>query len=179
MSEFLKAALLYLKLGFSVIPIRAREKKPLLAWEEYQNRRATEEEIKAWRSRWPDSNIGLTTGEVSGLVVFDLDSIEAKDKFKELIPDYDLATVPRSRTGKGWQLFFKHPGTPIRNRAGIIPGLDVRGDGGYVVVPPSIHPNGKVYRWEIPINGELPELPVDLFKLISSPTGNGSESGYC
>lgn len=86
--------------------------------------------------------------------------------------------MPRSRTGKGWQLFFKHPGTLIPNRAGIISGLDVRGDGGYVVASPSIHPSGKVYKWEVPLTGELPELPVDLFKLISSPTENGSESGY-
>ncbi len=47
--------------------------------------------------------------------------------------------------------------------------MDVRGDGGYVVAPPSIHPNGKAYKWEVPIKGELPKLPLELFKLISSP----------
>ena len=179
MNEFLRAALAYATRGLSVIPIQPREKKPLAPWEPSQSRRATEDEINSWWSKWPDANIGIVTGAISELVVIDLDSAEAKEMLKELFPTFDLATVPRSRTGKGWQLFFKHPGTPIQNRAGIIPGLDVRGDGGYVVAPPSIHPNGKVYKWQVPLTGELPKLPVDLFKLISSPTGNGSESGYC
>lgn len=166
----------YHKRGFSVIPIQAREKKPLIAWESYQTQRSTEEEIRAWWAKWPEANVGIVTGAVSGLVVIDLDSMEAKDKLKELLPYYDLTTVPRSRTGKGWQLFFKHPGVPIPNRAGVIPGLDVRGDGGYVVAPPSIHPNGKAYKWEVPINGELPKLPGEFYKLISSSASNGN--GY-
>lgn len=178
MSELLNAALAYQRDGFSVIPIQAREKKPLISWEEYQNRRATEEEINAWWAKWPEANVGLVTGAVSGLVVIDLDTVEAKDKLKDLVPGFDFSAVPRSRTGNGWQIFFKHPGLTITNRAGVLPGLDVRGDGGYVVAPPSIHPNGKAYKWEVPINGELPKLPVDLFKLISSPTGNGSESSF-
>ena len=177
MSELLAAALSYVKRGFCVIPIQAHEKRPLIAWEEYQDRAATEEEIKTWWAKWPEANIGIVTGAISGLVVIDLDSEEAKNNLKEMLPGYDLMAVPRSRTGKGWQLFFKHPGTPIQNRAGIIPGLDVRGDGGYVVAPPSIHPNGKVYKWQVPLTGELPKHPVDLFKLIAAPTGNGSESG--
>ena len=70
-----------------------------------------------------------------------------------------------------------HPGTLIQNRAGIIPGLDVRGDGGYVVAPPSVHPNGKTYKWEVPLNGELPELPPELLELISSPSNNEANDG--
>ena len=177
MSELLMAALAYQKKLFSVIPIAARDKKPLVGWETYQTRRPTEEEIGAWLAQWPDANIGIVTGAISGLIVIDLDTIEAKDKLKELLPGYDLRAVPRSRTGKGWQLFFKHPGVNVSNRAGIIPGLDVRGDGGYVVAPPSIHSNGKQYHWEVPINGELPTLPAELFKLISSPVFTG-ETGY-
>ena len=178
MTDLPKAALSYQKLGLSVIPIAPEDKRPLLPWEEYQTRTATEEEIRAWWAKWAEANVGVVTGVISGLVVIDLDSIEAKDKLKALLNGYDVSAVPRSRTGKGWHLFFKHPGALIPNRAGIISGLDVRGDGGYVVAPPSIHPSGKVYKWEVPLTGELPELPVDLFKLISSPTGNGSESGY-
>jgi len=173
MSEVLIAALAYAAQGFSVIPIQAREKKPLIAWDQFQTRRATVDEIRAWWTKWPDVNLGIVTGAISGLIVIDLDSIEAKDKLKKLLPTYDLNRVPRSRTGKGWQLFFKHPGVTLQNRAGIIPGLDVRGDGGYVVAPPSIHPNGKSYKWEVPIKGELPKLPVELFKLITSQNHNG------
>lgn len=131
MSELLTAALTYQKRGLSVIPIQAREKKPLVAWEEYQTRGAAEEEITAWWTKWPELNVGIVTGAVSGLVVIDLDTVGAKDKLRDLVPGFDFSAVPRSRTGNGWQIFFKHPGVPITNRAGVLTGLDVRGDGGY------------------------------------------------
>lgn len=105
MSELLTAALSYHKQGFSVIPLQAREKKPLIAWEEYQSRRAGEEEIRAWWSKWPDANVGVVTGAVSGLVVIDLDSVEAKDKVKELLADYNLSCVPRSRKARAGNYF--------------------------------------------------------------------------
>jgi len=174
MSELFAAALAYHKQGFPVIPIAPHEKKPLVSWEKYQLVRATPEEIEAWWTNWPDANVGILTGTVSGLVVIDLDSIEAKNKLKGLLNGSDFSVIPRSRTGKGWQLFFKHPGARIPNRAGIIPDLDVRGDGGYVVAPPSVHPSGKMYKWEVPIKGELPKLPVELFNLIVSH-GNGAK----
>ena len=177
MNDVLLAALAYARRRFSLIPIKPGEKKPIIAWGEYQRRHATEDEVMEWWMKWPDANVGIVTGTISRLVVIDLDTPEAKAKFKELVPGYDFSVVPRSRTGKGWQLFYKHPGVAIPNRAGIIPGLDVRGDGGYVVAPPSIHPNGKQYRWEVPINDELPALPPELFKLISSPNGSG-ENAY-
>jgi len=176
MNDRLNAALAYQKQGISVVPIAPRDKKPLIPWEECQHRRGGLEEITAWWSKWPDANVGVVTGAISSVVVIDLDSVEAKESLKALLPNFDLAIVPRSRTGKGWQLFFKHPGINVANRTGVTAGLDVRGDGGYVVAPPSIHPNGKVYKWEVPINGELPKLPVELFRLISSPAasdGNG------
>jgi hypothetical protein len=177
MNNLLTAALAYVKQVLSVIPVQAGEKKSLIAWEPYQSRRAREEEIRAWWAKWPQANIGIVTGAVSGLAVIDLDTVDAKDKLKELVQGFDLLSVPRSRTGKGWQLFFKHPGITIPNRAGVLPGLDVRGDGGYVVAPPSIHRNGKQYRWEVPITGELPELPSELLTLITSSAPNG-EHGY-
>jgi hypothetical protein len=175
MNQFLELAVSYVRCGLSVIPIQPREKKPLIRWEPYESQRASEDEISVWWRKWPDANVGIVTGTISGLIAIDLDTLEAKDKLKQLVPGFDFATVPRSRTGKGWQLFFQHPDVSIPNRAGIIPGLDVRGDGGYVVAPPSIHPNGKTYKWEVPINGELPKLPVELYRLISSLAPNASD----
>ena len=177
MNDLLPNALAYGKHGFSIIPIQPCEKKPLIRWDSYQNQRANVDELRIWWTQWPDANVGIVTGAVSGLIVIDLDTLEAKERLKALVPDFNLAVVPRSRTGKGWQLFFKHPGVNIPNRAGVIPGLDVRGDGGYVVAPPSIHPNGKTYKWEVAINGELPKLPLKLFNLISSSTSN-DQPGY-
>jgi len=170
-----EAALNYCKRGLSIIPIKPKDKKPLIAWEEFQTRRADEDEIKSWFDKWQDANIGTVTGQISGTIVIDIDSDEAKDRLKQKAGDYDLDTVPRTRTGRGWQLMFKHPGEKIQNRAGILPGLDVRGDGGYVVLPPSVHANGKNYKWEVPLNGELPKLPQQLFSLITSGNGTGQE----
>ena len=70
---FLNAALMYSKVGFSVIPLRPKEKLPLFPWSEFQKRRASEDEIKKWWSDYPSANIGLVTGTVSGIAVVDLD----------------------------------------------------------------------------------------------------------
>src|SRR5215831_3135978 len=113
MSDILTAALSYRWERFSVIPIQPRGKTPLIRWEPYQKQRGTEEKIKVWWTKWPDANVGIVTGVVSELVVIDLDSAEARDKLKEFLPSFDLTKVPRSRTGKGWQLFFQHPGVPV------------------------------------------------------------------
>ena len=162
------ASIEYVGRSFSVIPIKPRGKEPIVAWKEFQTRRADEQEVRSWFDKWPNANVGTVTGEISEVVVIDLDSVEAKDRLKEQAGVYDLNCVPRSRTGKGWQLFFKHPGGKIPSRAGIFPGLDLRADGGYVVLPPSVHPNGKIYKWEVLLNGEFPKLPAELFKLITS-----------
>ena len=121
-----QAAVDYAKQNLSVIAIRPRDKKPLIAWEEFQTRRADEDEIRSWFDKWSDANIGTVTGQISGMVVIDIDSLEAKDRLKEHAGEYDLESVPRSRTGRGWQLFFKHPGGKILNRAGILPAI-IRG----------------------------------------------------
>jgi Bifunctional DNA primase/polymerase, N-terminal/AAA domain/Primase C terminal 1 (PriCT-1) len=190
MSDIMAAALDYAKQGWPVFPLHqpfdgrcscgdtdceSPAKHPRTT-HGLKDGTTDKDTVRAWWTKWPDANIGIVTGAISRLIVIDLDSAEAKDKLKEFLPDYDLTAAPRSRTGRGWQLFFKHPGVTVPNRAGIMPGLDVRGDGGYVVAPPSIHANGKVYKWEVP-NGELPKLPVELFKLISSPDAS-NENGY-
>src|SRR5437762_13142169 len=109
MAEMLHGAIDYRRLGFSVIPIKPKDKKPLIAWEPYQKEHAPEETIRFWFDNWPNANVGIVTGAVSDCVVIDLDSIEAKNKLKTLLGDYDLEVVPRMRTGNCWNLFFKHP----------------------------------------------------------------------
>lgn len=167
-SLLLDTAIAYRRRGFSVIPIQPRDKRPLISWEPYQTDPPTEKQIQEWFAKWPDANVAVVTGAVSDCVVIDLDSAQAADELKHAITDYDLTNVPRSRTGKGWQLFFQHPGVPVPNRAGVLPNMDVRGDGGYVVAPASIHPNGKAYKWEVPLTASLPKLPGALFAMITA-----------
>ncbi len=130
------------KQEFSVIPLR-RDKKPLLAWQEFQGRKPSEEEVEQWFTRWPDANIGIVTGAVSGLVVVDADGAEGLTWMKEHLP----VTSVYVQTGKGYHAYFRHPGGHIANATRIAPEVDIRADGGYVVAPPSVHDNGTVYSW--------------------------------
>lgn len=145
MNEILQAALEYSRQGFSVIPVSRGDKKPLIKWQRYQHERANEEQIKQWWAKWPDANVGIVTGEISGIFVLDCDSDEGERVIQE------MGSLPRTavaKTGKGHHYYFQHPGVPIRNFARKLPGLDLRGDGGYVVAPPSIHTTGVLYEWE-------------------------------
>ena len=96
--------------------------------------------IRSWWGRWPEANIGLVTGEASRLVVLDVDPrhgghVGLEELERQFGP---LPATVEAQTGSGGRhLLFKHPGQRVSNSAGILgPGLDVRGDGGYIVVPP-------------------------------------------
>lgn len=132
----------YLALGWSVIPL-GRDKRPLIRWEAYQHRTPTPEELADWRRRYRGANIGIVTGAVSGLVVLDEDGPDAQESLRGRV----LPPTPTARTGKGYHRYFRHPGRPVPNAVRILPGLDVRGDGGYVMAPPSVHPSGRRYEW--------------------------------
>ena len=110
--------------------------------------------IRGWWDRWPNANIGVVTGAPSGLVVLDVDLPDGPDSLATLQAEHGgLPATCQQTTGSGGrQLLFAHPDFPVGNRARLRPGLDVRGDGGYIVVPPSIHATGGRYQWE----GRLP-----------------------
>lgn len=135
----------YLNAGLSVIPIEARGKRPLVSWTVYQSRRSSEEEVRGWLMRWPAMNIGVVTGAVSGIVVLDVDGPRGDKSLHDNRLELPCTVV--SLTGNGLHYFFKHLRAHAPTRAGILPGLDIRGEGGYVVVPPSIHPTGRRYAW--------------------------------
>lgn len=183
----LEHALSYAARGWCVIPLRPRDKRPALAsWQEHQQRRAAEEEIRAWWSRWPGANVGVVTGAVSVLVVLDLDGPEVVNYAKER----GVPQTPVVATGKGFHVYFQHPGRPVPNAAALagIKGLDLRGDGGYVVAPPSLHPSGRRYAWckgRSPDDLPLAPMPDWLLELMetrnqtgSAVNGAGKEPGW-
>jgi putative DNA primase/helicase len=104
-------------------------------------------QIADWWRKWPDANIGVATGTASGFIVLDIDGYEALSRLRRLAGEHEpLPKVPVVRTARGWHLWFRpSPGVVIPSSAG--DGLDVRGEGGYVVVPPSVHATGHVYEW--------------------------------
>lgn len=161
-NDFLDCALEYARRGFSVIPIRG-DKKPHIRWEEFQKRRATEEEIRSWWGKWPTAMIGIVTGAVSGILVIDCDSEVGYRAIQELLPDSIVIPVARTPRG-GWHLYFVfYPGLTIG--AGVMPGVDFRGEGGYIVAPPSVNGTGRAYAWEDGLSlddVELPPMPRSL-----------------
>ena len=128
--------------------------------------------IRRWWGRWPWANIGVATGAASGLVVVDVDprsgGTESLARLQALMGSLP-ATLTAATGGGGWHLFFTHPGVEVRNTAGRLPGvaeplsgLDLRGDGGYVVAAPSRHASGGTYRWDGDPAGPLAAPPAWL-----------------
>ncbi len=151
-----KAALHLLKQGRSVIPV-GDNKKSLIKWEPYQHARADEEQIRKWWTQFPHANIGVVTGEKSGMVGLDVDIKNGVDGRKSLGPIPTTACV-KTPSG-GMHYYFKHPGVPVATSAGQIgEGLDMRGDGAYVVVPPS-KIGGVEYEWIVPLEYGVAEMP--------------------
>ena len=127
-------------------------KHPRVSWATYQQRKPTESEVRQWFTRWPASNPLVITGEVSGVVVVDIDPRHGGDE--SFSDNSDIfggleAETPISLTGGGGQhMFYQWPGYQIPNAAGVFPGIDFRGDHGYVVAPGSSHISGRTYEWE-------------------------------
>ena len=155
------AALRYAARGWSVLPMEPKGKRPLVPWLALQQRVATAGEIDEWYRHWPDANVGIVTGQLSGLVVVDVDvrhggaeSLAATEREHGPLP----RTAECATGGGGRHIYFAHPGGTVPNRVALAPGIDVRGDGGCVVAPPSVHPTGRPYQW---VPGHDPdEMPL-------------------
>lgn len=120
-------------------------KRPMINWSPFQKRLPTAQEVSEWFDKWPDANIGIVTGKLSNLVVFDLDSEGAVD-YADAEGGFPLTA--KVRTGKGYHVYVQHPGFEIKNDVNEELDIDIRADGGYAVAPPSIHGSGVRYMWE-------------------------------
>ncbi|MCA2215373.1 bifunctional DNA primase/polymerase [Jidongwangia harbinensis] len=121
--------------------------------------------IERWWTRWPDANIGLRTGVV--MDVADVDSDEGRHGLRHLLGGATPGG-PQVRTGGGgWHFWFRPTG--YGNRVRLLPGLDWRGAGGYVVAPPSRHARGADYTWVHRPGIRPPDAPAVLLDLIAGP----------
>jgi hypothetical protein len=145
----LKAALSYARRGIPVFPCQPGGKRPL-TYNGFWDATTDARRIKAWWGQWPSANIGVPTGKKSGLLALDIDSRGGGPESLAILEGQNgpLPDTARSRTGGGGvHVFFRYPTEEeVRNSAGWLgPGLDVRGEGGYVVVPPSS--TQRAYEW--------------------------------
>jgi hypothetical protein len=155
-TSLLDAALDYASRGWPVFPCRG--KQPWIAKADgghgFQDATLDPAQIRRWWSDWPEANIGMPTGAVSNTVVLDVDPAKGgRAAIEALCQSYvPLPPTMQSFTGGGGvHYFFLHPGEALQNSASRLgPGLDIRGDGGYVILPPSRHPSGpgRQYEWE-------------------------------
>ena len=193
----LEAALDYQRRGWSVMPgtepttdgrctcynpaCTSPGKHPIGGWTERQTVAATEAQVRSWfRTRYPTANVCIATGAVSNLVVIDID---AKSGGFDSKPELGLTPTVTALTGGGGEhWYYQHPGVHIKNGTSLLPGVDVRADGGQVVAPPSRHASGQVYQWEAgygPDEHEIAPLPPALLaRLIAAPTPKVGENTY-
>lgn len=127
--------------------------------------------LQVWWALWPEANIGLVTGAPSGFWALDVDTDKGGDMSLEQLQAQHgpLPDTPLARTGSGGlHYLFAHSGTPIRNRVRFAPGLDTRGDGGYIVGAPSLHASGARYEWLVsPDDAPLAPAPQWLLDLVA------------
>ncbi len=189
--DFLSAALAYAARGWYVFPVEPHSKEPhptggtkadgtpyRILWGQVATK--DEAQIRKLWGQWPQANIALVTGEKSGFDVLDIDHQSGGDEsLAELEQKHGRlpATVESLTGGGGRHLLFAHNGHRFGNDSkGLLgPGIHVRTTGGYIVAPPSIHPNGHTYEWEVtshPDDVPLAEMPEWVVKMLNAPRAN-------
>lgn len=149
--ELWSYAMSYIEAGLSFMPIRLSTKTPAITWTDRQHRKTDEDDVNDWLENGvPDGEGGVTsvfgwgiiTGEVSNLVVVDCDN---QDALTYAVNEMGLWSLLNVKTTRGVHLYFSHPGNRVQCKVGgtglgwpNVPGLDLRGDGGYVLAPPSV-----------------------------------------
>jgi putative DNA primase/helicase len=172
-NPFLEAALGYARAGIRIFPMKPRSKEPQI--KDNLNRATTNEaQIRQWWKWWPNANIGMPTGTRNNRFVIDPDGPVGEETLGKLVAENgqlpDTFTVRTGRAEGGWHLHFRVDGVMTKSAAGLLgPKLDVKGDGGFVLLPPSIHPDtGKEYT--VHHNGQPAEAPQWLVAKVRKDT---------
>jgi Protein of unknown function (DUF3987)/Bifunctional DNA primase/polymerase, N-terminal/Primase C terminal 1 (PriCT-1) len=193
--SMVRAALWYAKHGLPVFPVHsARDgrctcgkvdcehpgKHPRTA---HGHKDATTDthKIEAWWQEWPSANIAIPTGAVSGLFVLDIDPRNGgNESLEHLVAEHGPLpdTAEQMTGGGGRHIVLRHPGIAVPKT--LAQGIDLKGDGGYIVVAPSIHVSGKRYEWDgiAGARALLDPAPVPAWLLhLITVTGNGGRGG--
>jgi hypothetical protein len=161
-APLLPAALSLAALGLSVIPLRPADKKPAIRWKRFQDERADQETIRTWFADTDTGQfgIGVVLGAVSGgVMVRDFDAKATYRTFAKRCPEL-ARTCPTVETARGCHVYFRATGRDTSTRKA--EGGELRGDGSFVVCPPSLHPSsGLPYRWTHEPQDRFPVAPAE------------------
>lgn len=154
----------YVDNGWSILPVKPEEKRPFMTnWLQYTKTRATKAMVTSWFTNLSGAGVGAVTGRISNIVVLDVESY-CPTPIEEILKQYPTHLVSRTGSG-GYHLFYSYPTSvpKVANRVKIFEGADLRADGGFIVLPPTVHPNGNKYEWiERGIPGAFPMTLLDL-----------------
>ena len=173
--HMIRTALALASRGLHVFPCRPRDKRPATVGG-LKSATTDRTTIETWWHHEPHYNVAIATGAISGIFVVDVDGLDAELELRKLEAEHgELPATVEVITARGRHLYFRVPDGPLRNSASkIAPGIDTRGDGGYVLAPPSIHPSGKAYCWSVDCAKGFASAPGWLLNKISERTnGNG------
>ena len=134
-----EAAKEYIKNGWNVIPVF--DKIPAENWKDYQSRIVNAATIDLWWDKYPNANVGIVTGKISDITVIDVDGEKGNASLKTI----KLPITKMVKTPNGWHLYFKY-NSSYPQGVNILPGIDIRSSGGFVVAPPS-QINDVFYEW--------------------------------
>lgn len=155
-------AISYEKRGWAIFPCKG--KVPLTP-NGFKDATTDIGQILAWAKQYPDANIAIATGNISGIFVVDADEHSAA----QMLQKQSLVTkTVIGKTGRGYHCIYRIPdGVTIPCKTGLLPKVDIRGTGGYIIAPPSIHPSGKRYEFLYsPKDTAVADPPAKLVDLI-------------
>ena len=160
----LEYALAYARAGFAVFPCTPRNKEPITK-HGFKDATCDEAQIRDWWTSWPEANIAIATGAMSGVLVVDIDDSEGAQLLVDLTKQFGVLPVTlQAKTGKGVHYIFALPDGCGRVPSSARDGLDFRADGGYILAPGSIHPSGTRYEWVEGVDecAEAPDWLIDF-----------------
>lgn len=169
-TDWLTAAVRYSDRGFSIIPVKGKH-PAIPTWKPYQMRLPSTTEVTDWHKGIPGAGIAIVTGALSDLVVVDIDG--PLESGLTLLEEngIDIPKTTTVRTAGGYHLWFAHPGIAVKSPSAILANeavkIDIRGDGAYIVAPPSVHPSGVRYEFQYEAD-VLPAFPPALLRLLRS-----------
>ena len=161
-------------MGLRIHPLSTKNKIPLL--DEWTRKASADQEmINKWSKKFKDCNWGIATGLESGVFVVDIDPKNGGDRtWASMMNGNKVPKTPEVVTGThGTHLYFLYPTSIVVSNSSIGKGIDIRGEGGNIVAPPSIHPNGNKYTWakgRTPDKVHIAKAPAWLLKKIKEAT---------